>query len=69
MKVYGDSLNEDEQDEFETLLKKLSRDEYQFDTYYPAEIQKKVAVDESDDAYRLLKYSGILQLETMLYEV
>lgn len=69
MKVYGDSLNEDEQDEFENLLKKLSRDEYQFDTYYPAEIQGKVVVDESDDAYRLLKHSGILQLETMLYEV
>lgn len=69
MKIYGESLNEDEQDEFDRLLRKLSRDEYQFDTYYPENIQKKVHVDESDEGYRLLKHTGILQLETILYGI
>lgn len=69
MKVYGETLNEDEQDEFESLLRKLSREEYQFDTYYPNDIQKKVKIDDSDDGYKLLKHSGILQLETILYGI
>lgn len=69
MKVYGEPLNDDEEDEFETLLRKLSREEYQFDTYYPNDIQDKVKVDEPDDGYKLLKHSGILQLETILYGI
>ena len=69
MKIYGEEMNEDEGDEFESLSRKLSRDEYQFDKYYPEDAQKKVTVDESIEGYSLLKHSGVLQLETILYGI
>lgn len=68
MKIYGDKLNEDEQDEFELLSRKLSREEYQFDSYYPNDIQEKANIDKTSNEYMLLKHSGILHLEAILYK-
>jgi hypothetical protein len=69
IKIFGVNLDEDEQDEFDRLSRKLKKEEYQFNTYYPREIQKSVQGKEEDEGYQLLLHSGILQLETIIYNV
>ena len=64
--IFGERLDEDEQDEFDRLVRKLRKPEYQFDTYYPEDVCKNVHVNACDDEYALLLHSGILHLEKMI---
>lgn len=67
--IFGEDLDEDELDEFERLKRKLQRPEYQFDAYYPIDAQKSVRIKNDSDNYQLLLHSGILQLETIIYNL
>ena len=64
--MFKENLDEDEQDELERLYRKLNRDEYKFDTYYPQKYQ--IREEQEDKDYQLLLHSGILSLEKILYE-
>ena len=66
MNMFQEELNDDEQDELERLYRKLSKDEYKFDTYYPEKYHIKDVSDNKN--HQLLLHSGILSLEKMLYE-
>lgn len=66
MKLVNNMLDEDEQDEFERILRKMKKQEYQFDTYYPADIQECVTRIKDDVASQMLFHSGILQLENII---
>lgn len=67
MSIYHESLSEDEQDDRDLLMRKLRKEEYQFDKYYPDNIQTSVCLRGSGDYEQLLLHSGIPQLETMIY--
>lgn len=69
MSIFGEKLDEDEQDEYDRMLRKLKKEEYQFDTYYPEVIQKSVHIENNEEDYQLLMHSGILQLESMIYNM
>lgn len=66
MNMFNEELNEDELDELERLYRKLSKEEYQFNTYYPEKYQKYEIADDKN--YQLLLHSGVLSLEKILYE-
>lgn len=66
MKFFGEELNDDEIDELERFYRKLSKEEYQLNKYYPTGYQE-VSVSE-DKNQQLLLHSGILSLEKILYE-
>lgn len=66
MSMFGEELNDDEIDELDRFYRKLKKEEYQLNKYYPEEYQE---LDVSDDPnQQLLLHSGILSLEEMLYE-
>lgn len=67
MKIFGETLDEDEQDEFDRMARKLKKEEYQFETYYPDDIQKAVQVPLDTEEMQLLLHSGVLQLEQIIY--
>ena len=66
MSLYGENMNDDELDELDRFYRKLSKEEYQLNKYYPAEYQN-IHVSE-DKNQQLLLHSGILSLEKILYE-
>lgn len=66
MALFGEKLNEDEEDELERMKRKLRKTEFQFDTYYPEEIQKRLANTPDDEISQTLLHSGILALEHVL---
>lgn len=66
MSLFGEKLNDDEMDELERFYRKLSKEKYQLNRYYPVEYQQvNVSVDKNQ---QLLLHSGILSLEKILYE-
>ena len=67
MHIFGEVLDEDDQDEFDRMARKLKKDEYQFDTYYPDFAKSAHNIDSTADEYQLLLHSGILELENILY--
>lgn len=67
MSIFGETLNEDEQDNLEQMSRKLRQTEYQLDRYYPEEVRQAVQIDNDNDNYQLLLHSGILQLENIIY--
>lgn len=67
MSIFGEVLDEDDRDEFDRMARKLKKDEYQFDTYYPASIGDSVGFDNKAENYQLLLHSGVLQLEKIIY--
>lgn len=69
MSIFGESLNEDEQDELDRMSRKMRKKEYQFDTYYPENVQKAVLIDNEEESYQVLKHSGLLQLENIIYNM
>ncbi len=69
MRLYGEMLDEDEQDEFDRMARKLQKEEYRFDTYYPETVRQAVRVDPSEASRQLLLHSGILQLEYIIYHI
>jgi len=69
MSIWGDTLDEDDQDEYNRMARKLKKKEYQFDTYYSRAVTDKVSCDNTEDNYQLLLHSGVLQLEQIIYGV
>lgn len=69
MSVFGEVLDEDDQDEFERMVRKLKKDEYQFNTYYPVSVDGAIELDSTAENYQLLIHSGVLQLEKIIYEM
>lgn len=67
MKIFGEVLGEDDQDDFDRMARKLKKDEYQFDTYYHDFAKSAHNIDSTADEYQLLLHSGILELENILY--
>ncbi|HIR25843.1 MAG TPA: dynamin family protein [Candidatus Egerieimonas faecigallinarum] len=67
MKIFGEPLDEDEQYELERMARKLKKTEYQFDTYYPGDIQNAIQISCDTDEAQLLMHSGALQLEQIIY--
>lgn len=67
MSIFGEVLDEDDQDEFERMARKLKKDEYQFDTYYPNSNDGNIKLDNTAENYQLLLHSGVLQLEKIIY--
>lgn len=67
--IFEENLDEDEQDEFDRMCRKLKNPEYQFNTYYPKKIQDSVSITNSKEDYQLLIHSGILHLENIIYNV
>jgi hypothetical protein len=66
MKLFGEELNDDEIDELDRFYRKLSKEEYQLNRYYPTGY-RDFSVSE-DKNQQLLLHSGILSLEKILYE-
>lgn len=67
MSIFGEVLDEDDQDEFKRIARKLKKDEYQFDTYYPASVNGEIKINNDAENYQLLLHSGVLQLEKIIY--
>lgn len=65
MSMYGEKLNEDEQEELEFLKRKLSREEFAYPTYYSNEVDIS---DKKDNEFAdVLVHSGILLLEDIIF--
>ncbi len=69
MKIFNETLDDDEQDEYELMSRKMKKPEYQLDSYYPETIKPAVAVSSDDAASQLLLHSGLLHLEKIIYNM
>ncbi len=69
MKIFSEPLDEDEQDEYERMSRKLKKPEYQLDMYYPDTVKNSVCIDRDDESYQLLLHSGLLHLESIIYNI
>ena len=69
MSIYEETLDEEDQDELDRMARKLKKDEYQFDTYYPDTMDEELKGDIDSESYQVLLHSGILQLEKILYRL
>lgn len=65
MIIFSEPLDEDEQDEFNRISRKMKKPEYQLDKFYPKEINVSL-VNESDENYQILLHTGILHLEKII---
>ena len=65
--MFNEYLDEEALDELERLKKKFKKSQFQFDKYYPNEIIDITKNVADDDISRVLMHSGILSLETILY--
>lgn len=66
MNIFSEPLDEDEQDEFERMSRKMKKTEYQLDKYYPEGIKSNVTIETDDENHQLLLHSGILHLEEII---
>ena len=66
-RLFGEILDEDDQEEFERIARKLKKSEYQFDTYYPHSERLEQLTEDSEEK-RVLRHSGLLHLEEMIYD-
>ena len=64
MSMFDEDLTEDEIYEMEFRKRKLSRPEFRYDTYFEME---SPLINEENESEMLLKNSGILNLESMIY--
>ena len=65
MSMFDEYLTDDEIDDMDFRKRKLSREEFRYDTYFEIQSPK---IDENNETEVLLRNSGILALEKMLYE-
>jgi len=65
--MFGEQLDEDEVDELERMKRKLNKDEYKFDTYYPNALSNDKTIDADNSDQVLLLHSGIIHLENLIY--
>ena len=66
MNLFDEELSDDELDELDRFYRKLSKEDFQLNTYYPTGYQN-ISVSE-DKNQQLLLHSGMLSLEKILYE-
>ncbi|MCH5193404.1 MAG: dynamin family protein [Oscillospiraceae bacterium] len=64
MVIYGEKLTEDEEDDLNFRKRKLSKEEFQYYRYYDVEAP---LIDETKEDEVLLRNSGILSLEKIIY--
>lgn len=64
MSMNGEELTEDEIDDLDFRKRKLSREEFQYHRYYDVETPE---IDENDELGVLLRNSGILSFEKIIY--
>lgn len=64
MALYGEKLSEDEQDDIDFVKRKLKRDDFSYEKYYPIDVKVKCRDEELGE---LLLHSGILSLEKIIY--
>lgn len=69
MSIFAEYLDEDEQDEYERISRKMKKPEYQLDIYYPDVVKANVHIDCDDENYQLLVHSGFLYLENIIYSM
>lgn len=69
MNIFSESLDEDEQDEFERMSRKMKKPEYHLDVYYPEKIRSAITLDLEDEKFQLLFHSGLLHLEKIIYNM
>lgn len=69
LSIFGEQLNEDEQDELDRISRKMKKEEYQFDSYYPVDVQNGIYPMNSDENFQMLMHSGVLQLENIIYNM
>lgn len=69
MRIFSETLDEDAQDEYEILSRKMQKPEYRLDEYYPDTVKEKVHIDCDDENHRLLLHSGLLHLENIIYNM
>ena len=67
MSIFSESLDEDDQDEYERLSRKMKKAEYQLGRYYPEEVRENIDIGRKDQNRLLLLHSGLLHLEKMIY--
>lgn len=67
-RIYAEILDEDEQDEYERMSRKLKKTDYQLNTYYTGKFAASIP-EFDDEAYQLLLHSGILHLEKIIYNL
>lgn len=65
MALYGEKLSEDEQDDIEFVKRKLKKDDFSYEKYYPIDVKVKCKDKELGE---LLLHSGILSLEKIIYQ-
>lgn len=65
--IFAEILDEDEQDEYDRMVRKMKKEEYQLETYYPEAVKEEVHMERDDASYQLLLHSGLLHLENMIY--
>ena len=64
MTLFGEELTDDEMDDMDFRKRKLSRDEFRYDKYFDIPSAK---IDETNDDEVLLRNSGILAVEQLIY--
>lgn len=67
--IFSNNLNEYEQDEFDVMSRKMNKDEYQLERFYPTDIQSSVQINNDDKNQCLLLHSGLLHLEKIIYNM
>ncbi len=65
MALYGEELSEDEQDDIDFVKRKLKKDDFSYEKYYPVNLKIKCNNEELGE---LLLHSGILSLEKIIYQ-
>ncbi len=65
MSLYKEKLSEDEIDDLEYVKRKLKKEDFSYEQYYPDTIEADVFGDEIKE---LLLHSGVLSLEKILYQ-
>lgn len=65
MSLYGESLTEDELDDLDFVKRKLKKEEFSYERYYPVQVYGGY---KDNETATLLLHSGILSLEQMIYE-
>lgn len=64
MALYGEALSEDEEDDLEFVKRKLARDDFSYEKYYPVTVNANCKDKELGE---LLLHSGIVSLEKIIY--
>ena len=69
LKLRGEKLNEDEQDELDYLTRKLSKNEFNYGKYFQVDLEENNYSNRNDKTiYQLLFHSGIICLEKLIYK-